>query len=119
VPETPTVGAPSGDGGRPVETARQLELPLPASGRRVARPPASRPARGRRPDPPADRRPSPPSRRVPTRGSTLPSGGPYRRLDERTRRAGLEGIAAARALLERARPIDTGDENGTGSGRAA
>ena len=119
VPETPTFGTTSIEGSPPKQGARQLELPLTSPGPRVGRAPASRSARRPRPNLPTGTRPSPNLHGSPTRASTLPAGSAYRRLDERTRRVGLEGIAAARALLERGGPIDTPDENGTRPGRAA
>ena len=111
-PSPPMKGASPGG-------ARQLQLPLAASERRAERSSAPRTARRARPTPSTET-PAPVSRRQTARPArALPSGGPYRRLDERTRRVGLEGIAAARALLHRDRPIDASDKTCSRPERAA
>ncbi len=104
---------------KPDRVTRQLELPLPAlplfAPRRAGSsdaPPASHPS-----DPAASAAPGrarrarhSPRAENPRQGEPLSPVTAYRRLDERTRRIGLEGIAAARALLERGQPPERGSE---------
>jgi hypothetical protein len=100
--------------------ARQLELPLAASGGSGRRSSRSRaPLRSRPSSPSAAELPG--ERRGPSAAddSSPSSDRAYRRLDERTRRVGLEGIAAARALLERGAHVDATEQSCHGGGRAA
>jgi hypothetical protein len=83
----PVTEAPPARKAHPAKGARQLELPLAASGANA--------------------------------DSVSSSDGAYRRLDERTRRVGLEGIAAARAVLEHDGHVDAEEQSCRGGGRAA
>ncbi|MGA8723873.1 MAG: hypothetical protein WB565_02425 [Acidimicrobiales bacterium] len=104
----------------PVRGARQLQLPLAASEANARRSSRSRAPRRPRPSPSAaefrteSRRPS-----ATPADSARSSDGAYRRLDERTRRVGLEGIAAARAVLEHGGRVDAAEQSCRGRGRAA
>ncbi len=114
-------------GQRPDRLARQLELPLPSPVRRpVRRIRRSEPATATPRRTAATRAPrataSAPTPRAENRrpAGLAASAAAYRHLDERTRRIGLEGIAAARALLEPSRPVEEGSNpTCAGPGRAA